>query len=75
MKHRKKRKGRRREEETRGGGEYLTEKTLKTGYKGEGEMRGRWEETSLHSCPSVLQTSHHLHTPTPELWTVQYGVR
>ena len=33
---------RRRREETRGEGKYFTQKTLTTGYKGEGEMRGRW---------------------------------
>ena len=75
VKGNRQRKGRgRRREETRGEGKYFTQKTLTTGYKGEGEMRGRWEGMSLHSCPSVLQTLHHLHTPTPELWAVQYVV-
>ena len=75
VKGNRERKGRgRRREGTRGEGKYFTQKTLTTGYKGEGEMRGRWEGISLHSCPSVLQTLHHLHTPTPELWAIQYVV-
>ena len=37
-----------------------------TGYKGEGEMRGRWEGISLHICPSVLQINCIICTLLPQ---------
>ena len=37
-----------------------------TSYKGEGEMRGKWEGISLHICPSVLQINRIICTLLPQ---------